>query len=205
MVRGVVDMVLSNYDTQISMYNTTDESILTNHFIQSFGNVIGAALSDNGKHIGIILTSRPYDGTIPFTPRDIQILHTVANQLSRAITNARLHQSLQVAAERYINLYENTEEIRSHLSSIIENSPDILILCNRTTLTMNILNKRPIIMLGYDPTQIQNLQLTTLCHTDNQEQFALHIERIKGLTSYSFEFTLLRGDQQSFIGVFRVA
>jgi PAS domain S-box-containing protein len=200
-IRGAIDMVLSNYDSQMSIYNTSQESIMTSHLIQNFGNMIGAALSDNGKHIGIILTSRPFHGTTPFTPRDIQILHTVANQLSRAITNARLHQSLQVAAERYINLYEDTEEIRSHLSSIIENSPDILILCNRTTLTMNILNKRPIIMLGYDPMQIQNLDFTILCHTDNQEQFALHIERFKAQSSYSFEFSLLRGDKQPFIGL----
>lgn len=200
-IRGAIDMVLSNYDAQMSIYNTSQESILTNHLIQNFGNMIGAALSDNGKHIGIILTSRPFNESTPFTPRDIQILHTVANQLSRAITNARLHQSLQVAAERYINLYEDTEEIRSHLSSIIENSPDILILCNRTTLAMNILNKRPMIMLGYDPMQIQNLDITILCHTDNQEQFALHIERFKAQSSYSFEFSLLRGDKQPFIGL----
>ena len=200
-VRGAVDMVLSNYDTQMSIYNTTMESIMTSHLIHSFGNMIGAALSDNGKHIGIILTSRPFNGDTPFAPRDIQILHTVANQLSRAITNARLHQSLQTAAERYINLYEDTEEIRSHLSSIIENSPDILILCNRTTLTMNVLNKRPLILLGYDPVKLQGLELTTLCHADQQDQFAIHLERFKSQSSYNFEFMLLRGDKQSFSGL----
>jgi PAS domain S-box-containing protein len=197
-IRGAVDMVLSNYDSQMSIYNTSQESILTSDLIKSFGNMIGAALSDNGKHIGIILTSRPFVGSTPFTPRDIQILHTVANQLSRAITNARLHQSLQIAAERYINLYEDTEEIRSHLSSIIENSPDILILCNRNTLSMNILNTRPMIILGYDPNQLQNLSIMTLCHADNQEQFALHLERINAQASYNFEFSLVRGDKQAF-------
>jgi PAS domain S-box-containing protein len=197
-IRGAVDMVLNNYDSQISIYNTPQPSIMTSHLIQSFGNMIGASLSDNGKHIGIILTSRPFSGSTPYTPRDIQILHTVANQLSRAITNAHLHQSLQVAAERYINLYEDTEEIRSHLSSIIENSPDILMLCNRTSLTLNILNKRPVVLLGYDPETIQGVNLLSLCHIDNQDQFIIHIERLKLQASYSFEFTLLRGDKQSF-------
>ena len=200
-ILGAVDMVLNNYDSQMSIYNTSQPSIMTSHLIQSFGNMIGASLSDNGKHIGIILTSRPFSGLTPYTPRDIQILHTVANQLSRAITNAHLHQSLQVAAERYINLYENTEEIRSHLSSIIENSPDILIMCNRTTLAINALNKRPLILLGYDPIKIQGINLISLCHSDNQNQFAIHIERLKSQVSYSFEFTLLRGDQQSFIAL----
>jgi PAS domain S-box-containing protein len=200
-IRGVVDMVLNNYDSQMSIYNTSHANVVTSHLIQSLGNMIGAALSDNGKHIGIILTSRPFSSANPFEPRDIQILHTVANQLSRAITNARLHESLQTAAERYINLYEDTEEIRSHLSSIIENSPDILILCNRTTLTINTLNKRPLILLGYDPIKIQGLNFISLCHIDNQDQFTIHIERLKLQTSYSFEFTLLRGDQQSFIAL----
>jgi len=200
-IRGAVDMVLNNYDSQMSIYNTSQASIMTSHLIQSFGNMIGAALSDNGKHIGIILTSRPFNGANPFAPRDIQILHTVANQLSRAITNARLHESLQSAAERYINLYEDTEEIRSHLSSIIENSPDILILCNRTTLLINALNKRPLILLGYDPILIQGIHLISLCHTDHHDQFTVHIERLKSQTSYSFEFTLLRGDKQSFIAL----
>lgn len=200
-IRGVVDMVLNNYDAQMSIYNTSQVSIMTSNLIQSLGNMIGAALSDNGKHIGIILTSRPFSESNPFAPRDIQILHTVANQLSRAITNARLHESLQTAAERYINLYEDTEEIRSHLSSIIENSPDILIMCNRTTLAINVLNKRPLILLGYDPIKIQGNNLISLCHIDNQDQFTIHIERLKSQTSYSFEFTLLRGDQQSFIAL----
>lgn len=197
-IRAAVDMVLSNYDSQMSIYHSEQESILTSDIIQSFGNIIGAALSNNGQHIGIILASRPFVGSAPFSPRDVHILHTVANQLSRAITNARLHHSLQVAAERYINLYEDTEEIRSHLSSIIENTPDILILCNRTTLAMNILNKRPFIILGYDPNRLQNVPISTLCHTDNQEQFAMHFERINTQSSYNFEFTLLRGDNQPF-------
>jgi signal transduction histidine kinase len=68
-------------------------------------------------------------------------------------------------------------------------------------LLINALNKRPLILLGYDPILIQGIHLISLCHTDHHDQFTVHIERLKSQTSYSFEFTLLRGDKQSFIAL----
>ncbi len=201
-VRIAVDLVLSNYDSQMSLYNTSVNNILASDLINQFGNLIGAALSDNGHHIGIILTARPFNTSTPFSPRDIQILHTVANQLSRAITNARLHLSLQQAADRYIMLYEDTEEIRSHLSSVIENSPDVLILCNRHTQRMNVLNRRQATNLGYDISSLQNQPITVLCEPEMLLQFMPHIALMLEQPSYSFEYTLRRGDTTPFTALF---
>ena len=197
-VRIAVDLVLSNYDSQMSLYNTSANNILASDVINQIGSMIGAALSDNGKHIGIILTARPFNTNTPFSPRDIQILHTVANQLSRAITNARLHLSLQQAADRYIMLYEDTEEIRSHLSSVIEHSPDVLIMCNRHTQCMNVLNRRQAMNLGYDVADLQGQTIAVLCEPELQSQFMAQMAQMMQLHSYSFEFTLRRGDMTPF-------
>lgn len=200
-IRGAVDLVVSNSDAQTTIYNTPQASIMASDLNQAFGNLIGASISDNGKYIGAILMSRPFAGTNPYTPHDIQILHTIAHLLAQAISNARLHQSLQIAATQFVNLYEETEKTRSHLASIIQNSPDILILCNRATLNIHILNKQPLSLLGHDSQHHQDHNIMALCHPNDYDQFALHVEHIKSQNTYSFEFSLLRSDKQSFVGL----
>lgn len=197
-LRGGLELVLSNTDQPdyASVYSL--KSIYSNDMIAQFGNLIGAKISADDKTIGAVLASRPFQGSVDFTPRDIQMLQTIANHLAHGITNARLHQSLQIAANRYSTLYTEAETIRAHLSSVIESSPDALVLLQRLSWTMRILNDAPFVGWGYAPGVLQHLPMHAICPPDSYARLDEHLTRVQLQTAYSFEFSLLRADGSVF-------
>ena len=197
-LRGGIDLVLSSTEQNDYTSVVPIKNILNNELIAQFGNLIGAKISVDDKTIGAVLASRPFLSAPDFTPRDMQILHAVANQLARGITNARLHYSLQVAADRNSMLYNDAEKTRAHLSSVIENSPDALVLLQRESWSMRVLNEDPFVMWGYGYGSLQQKPLHSICSPDQLTVLNEHLARIGIHPSYSFECGLLRADGTQF-------
>ena len=197
-LQGGMDLVLSRTEQDDYTSVVPVKNILNNELVAQLGNLIGAKISVENKTIGAILAARPFVSAPDFTPRDMQILHAIANQLARSITNARLHYSLQQAADRNSMLYNDTEKIRAHLSSVIENSPDALVLLHRSDWTMRVLNEDPFIAWGYAFGFLQQQPLQSICSPEQVPVMNEHLARIGGQPSYSFECTLLRADGSDF-------
>jgi PAS domain S-box-containing protein len=197
-LRGGIDLVLSSTEQKDYTSVVSVKSILNNELIAQFGNLIGAKISVDDKTIGAVLASRPFLSAPDFTPRDMQILHAVANQLARGITNARLHHSLQVAADRNSMLYNDAEKTRAHLSSVIENSPDALVLLQRESWSMRVLNEDPFVLWGYGYGSLQQKSLQSICAPDQITVMNEHLARIGIHPSYSFECGMLRADGSQF-------
>jgi PAS domain S-box-containing protein len=192
------DQILPDSEKGIIPTNLPLDSVLTNQMMIYIGHIIGGKLTADEKIIGLILAAHPYKSQLNFTPRDLQILNAVSNQLSRAVTNAKLHSSLQHAADRYISLYEEAETIRANLALIINSSPDVLILVNRHTWQMRVLNEQPLATLQYQITELNDQPFHVLCSTDTHDVMQKHYNAIKENSTYNFEMELLRGDGQSF-------
>ena len=197
-LRGGLDLVLSNTEQDDYTSVVSVKSILNNELIAQFGNLIGAKISVDKKTIGAVLAARPFVSAPDFTPRDMQILHAIANQLARGITNARLHLSLQLAADRNSMLYNEAEKIRAHLSTVIENSPDALVLLQRDTWSMRLLNEDPFVLWGYVHGSLQQQTLHSICAPEQISAMNQHLSRIGIQPSYSFECGLLRADGTTF-------
>ena len=197
-LRGGIDLVLSSTEQKDYTSVVSLKNIVNNELIAQFGNLIGAKISVDDKTIGAVLASRPFLSAPDFTPRDMQILHAVANQLARSITNARLHHSLQVAADRNSMLYNDAEKTRAHLSSVIENSPDALVLLQRESWSMRVLNEDPFVLWGYGYGSLQQKSLQSICAPDQMTVMNEHLARIGIHPSYSFECGLLRADGSQF-------
>ncbi|MFZ9858013.1 MAG: ATP-binding protein [Roseiflexaceae bacterium] len=192
------DQILPDAEKGIIPTNLPLDSVLTNQIMIYIGHIIGSKLTADEKIIGLILASHMYKSQSNFTPRDLQILNAVSNQLSRAVTNAKLHSSLQHAADRYISLYEEAETIRANLALIINSSPDVLILVNRHTWHMRVLNEQPLAALQYVITELNGKPFHVLCSADTQDVMYKHYNAIKENSTYNFEMELLRGDGQTF-------
>lgn len=192
------DQILPDSEKNIIPTNLPLDSILTNQMMIYIGHIIGGKLTADEKIIGLILAAHPYKSQSNFSPRDLQILNAVSNQLSRAVTNAKLHSSLQQAADRYISLYEEAETIRANLALIINNSPDVLILVNRHTWHMHLLNEQPLASLQYELTELTGKPFHVLCNPDSHDVMRKHYNAIKENSTYNFEMELLRGDGQPF-------
>lgn len=192
------DHILPDNEKDIIPTDLPMDSILTNQIMIYVGHIIGGKLTADEKIIGLILAAHPYKSQLNFTPRDFQILNAVSNQLSRAVTNANLHSSLQQAADRYISLYEEAETIRANLALIINSSPDVLMLVNRHTWHMRVLNEQPLATLQYQATELTNKPFHVLCSREMQDVMQKHYNAIKENSTYNFEMELLRGDGQSF-------
>ncbi len=197
-LRGGMDLVLSGTEQSDYTNVVPVKSIVKNEIIAELGNLIGAKISVDDKTIGAILSSRPFLTAPDFTPRDMQILHAIANQLARSITNARLHHSLQQAADRNSMLYTDAEKIRTHLSSVIESSPDALVLLQRDTWSMRVLNEDPFVAWGYVHGSLQQKPLQTICSPEQIPVMNEHLVRIRNQPSYSFECMLLRANGTDF-------
>lgn len=192
------DQILPDNEKGVIPTDLPMDSVLTNQMMIYIGHIIGGKLTADEKIIGLILAAHPYKSQANFTPRDLQILNAVSNQLSRAVTNAKLHTSLQQAADRYISLYEEAETIRANLALIINSSPDLLILTNRHTWQMRVLNEQPLVALQYTIDDLTNQPFHTLCGNDMHAVMQKHYNSIAENSSYNFEMELLRGDGITF-------
>jgi len=192
------DQILPDIDKSVIPTNLPMDSVLTNQMMIYIGHLIGGKLTADEKIIGLILAAHPYKSQSNFTPRDLQILNAVSNQLSRAVTNAKLHSSLQQAADRYISLYEEAETIRANLALIINSSPDMLILVNRHSWHMQVLNEQPLVTLQYQLGELTNKPFHLLCSADTHDVMQKHYNAITENSTYNFEMELLRGDGQPF-------
>lgn len=192
------DQILPDNEKGIIPTNLPLDSMLTNQMMIYIGHLIGGKLTADEKIIGLLLAAHPYKSQSNFTPRDLQILNAVSNQLSRAVTNANLHSSLQHAADRYISLYEEAEMIRANLALIINSSPDVLILVNRHTWHMQVLNEQPLESLHHHITELNGKPFHVLCSDDAHDVMQKHYNAIKENSTYNFEIELLRGDGQPF-------
>lgn len=192
------DQILPDNEKSVIPNDLPIDSVLTNQMLIYIGHIIGGKLTADEKIIGLILAAHPYKSFLNFSPRDLQILNAVSNQLSRAVTNAKLHTSLQKAADRYINLYEEAENIRANLALIINSSPDVLMLVNRHSWHMRILNETPLNALQYTLDTLMRQPFHMLCPPDTHDVMFKHYNTILETTAYSFEMELLRGDGQRF-------
>ncbi len=192
------DQILPDHEKSIIPNDLPMDSVLTNQMMIYIGHIIGGKLTADEKIIGLILAAHPYKSQHNFTPRDLQILNAVSNQLSRAVTNAKLHTSLQKAADRYISLYEEAERIRANLALIINSSPDVFMLVNRHTWQMRLLNETPLAALAYTTQELTGVSFDILCTPDSLSVMQKHYTTIREQNAYSFEIELLRGDGQRF-------
>ncbi len=195
------DQLLPDNEKHVIPTNLPLDSALTNQMMLHIGHIIGGKLTADERIIGLILAAHPYKSHANFSPRDLQILNAVSNQLSRAVTNAKLHTSLQHAADRYINLYQEAETIRANLALIINSSPDVLMLVNRHTWCMRILNAQPLAALHYSVDELSNKSFDALCAPENHDALKKQYIAISENNTYSFEQELLRGDGQSFVAL----
>ncbi|MBM4412454.1 MAG: PAS domain S-box protein [Chloroflexi bacterium] len=195
------DQILPDNEKLVIPTNLPLDAALTNQMMVQIGHIIGGKLTADERIIGLSLAAHPYKSHANFSPRDLQILNAVSNQLSRAVTNAKLHTSLQQAADRYINLYQEAETIRANLALIINSSPDVLMLVNRHSWNMRILNAQPLAALHYNVDELTNKSFAVLCAPENHDVLIKQYSAITENSTYSFEQELVRGDGQSFVAL----
>jgi PAS domain S-box-containing protein len=97
----------------------------------------------------------------PYTDQNLQLLQAIAQQLAHAVVKAQAHQSLQASAAENARLYRQAEEVRTYLNTLIQTSPDALLVVRRD-LTVRLLNpERLTAWSGYRSEEIEGHSLLT--------------------------------------------
>ncbi len=132
-----------------------------------------------------------------FETRDMELAEAVALQLAQAIRNAQTNQDMRETSMMNARLYREAEAMRAYLDAIIQNAPDVLIVC-RPDMSMQPLNQEPLTALGYQRHELAGQSLLRLAPPDHRVALTHAWLRVRQSESQRFEMELLRADDSRF-------
>lgn len=100
-------------------------------------SVLYQPLQHRGTVLGVLIVGHSRAGF--FNQSDLGYLERYAEYAAVAITNAKLHAALQVAASDNARLYREAEAVRNYLNTLVQNTPDLL-LTIQPDMTIRLLN-----------------------------------------------------------------
>lgn len=133
----------------------------------------------------------------PFEMRDMELAEAVASQLAQAIRNAQTNQDMRETSMMNARLYREAEAMRAYLDAIIQNAPDVLIVC-RPDMSMQPLNQEPLTALGYQRHELAGQSLLRLVPPDHRVALTHAWLKVRQSESQRFEMDLLRADDSRF-------
>ncbi len=113
---------------------------IKDHFLQHTSAYIPLIVGE--KRLGVLGVSRPNDRH--YAEYELRLLQALANLLAQAVGKAQVYLALQDTAALNARLYRETEEVRSYLNTLLQNTPDLL-LTVRPDMTIHILNPERLI------------------------------------------------------------
>ncbi|NWG20664.1 MAG: GAF domain-containing protein [Chloroflexi bacterium] len=138
-------------------------------------------------------------GTIAgaFDERDIKLAEAVAAQIAQAIANARVHQEMRETSIMNARLYREAEAMRAYLDAIIQNAPDMLLVC-RPDMSMQPLNQEPLTTIGYQRQNLAGQSLLVLVPANRRNELIQYWLQARQGDPQRFEIDLLRADGDYF-------
>ncbi|MDW8232354.1 MAG: GAF domain-containing protein [Roseiflexaceae bacterium] len=136
-------------------------------------------------------------GQRPFEMRDMELAEAIASQLAQAIRNAQTNQEMRETSLMNARLYREAEAMRAYLDAIIQNAPDVLIVC-RPDMSMQPLNQEPLTALGYQRHELAGQSLLRLVPPDHRTMLTRAWSQVRQGESQRFEMDLLRADKSRF-------
>jgi len=94
-------------------------------------------------------------------------------------------------------LYREAEAMRAYLDAIIQNAPDVLIVC-RPDMSMQPLNQEPLTLIGYQRHELAGQPLLRIVPTDQRATLTRAWLEVRQGESQRFEMNLLRADASYF-------
>jgi two-component system cell cycle sensor histidine kinase/response regulator CckA len=135
--------------------------------------------------------------TKPFQEHDVQLAEAIALQLAQAIRNAQTTQEMRETSLMNARLYREAEAMRAYLNAIIQNAPDVLIVC-RPDMSMQPLNQEPLTLIGYQRHELAGQPLLRIVPTDQRATLTRAWLEVRQGESQRFEMNLLRADDSYF-------
>jgi len=135
--------------------------------------------------------------TKPFQAHDVQLAEAIALQLAQAIRNAQITQEMRETSLMNARLYREAEAMRAYLDAIIQNAPDVLIVC-RPDMSMQPLNQEPLTLIGYQRHELAGQPLLRIVPTDQRATLTRAWLEVRRGESQRFEMNLLRADASYF-------
>lgn len=133
----------------------------------------------------------------PFEMREMELAEAIASQLAQAIRNAQTNQEMRETSLMNARLYREAEAMRAYLDAIIQNAPDVLIVC-RPDMSMQPLNQEPLTSLGYQRHELAGQSLLRLVPPDHRATLTRAWLLVRQGESQRFEMDLLRADESRF-------
>jgi two-component system cell cycle sensor histidine kinase/response regulator CckA len=131
--------------------------------------------------------------TKPLQAHDVQLAEAIALQLAQAIRNAQTTQEMRETSLMNARLYREAEAMRAYLDAIIQNAPDVLIVC-RPDMSMQPLNQEPLTLIGYQRHELAGQPLLRIVPTDQRAKLTRAWLEVRRGESQRFEMNLLRAD-----------
>jgi len=135
--------------------------------------------------------------TKPLQEHDVQLAEAIALQLAQAIRNAQTTQEMRETSLMNARLYREAEAMRAYLDAIIQNAPDVLIVC-RPDMSMQPLNQEPLTLIGYQRHELAGQPLLRIVPTDQRATLTRAWLEVRQGESQRFEMNLLRADDSYF-------
>lgn len=136
----------------------------------------------------------------PFEMRDMELMEAIATQLVQAIRNAQTNQEMRETSLMNARLYREAEAMRAYLDAIIQNAPDVLIVC-RPDMSMQPLNQEPLTALGYQRHELAGQSLLRIVPSDHRTTLTRAWLQVRQGESQRFEMDLLRADDSRFMAL----
>ncbi len=136
----------------------------------------------------------------PFEMRDMELAEAIAAQLAQAIRNAQTNQEMRETSMMNARLYREAEAMRAYLDAIIQNAPDVLIVC-RPDMSMQPLNQEPLTALGCQRHELAGQSLLRLVPAEHRAALTRAWLQVRQGESQRFEMDLLRADNSCFMAL----
>lgn len=136
----------------------------------------------------------------PFEMRDMELMEAITTQLVQAIRNAQTDQEMRETSLMNARLYREAEAMRAYLDAIIQNAPDVLIVC-RPDMSMQPLNQEPLTALGYQRHELAGQSLLRIVPSDHRATLTRAWLQVRQGESQRFEMDLLRADDSRFMAL----
>ncbi|MGQ9547950.1 MAG: PAS domain S-box protein [Roseiflexus sp.] len=133
----------------------------------------------------------------PLQAQDLQLAQAIALQLAQAIRNAQTTQEMRETSLMSARLYREAEAMRAYLDAIIQNAPDVLIVC-RPDMSMQPLNQEPLNPIGYQRHEIAGQPLLRIVPNDGRTTLMRTWLEVRQGKSQRLEMNLLRADSSYF-------
>jgi PAS domain S-box-containing protein len=162
-----------------------------------------APLIAEERTFGALLVTRA-DGLV-YRDQELRLLEAIAGQLAQAVVQAQNHQALEATATANARLYREAEGVRSYLNTLIQHTPDVLLMIRQDMAVHTLNPERLTAVIGYRPEQIEGRLFMDFIPKSRHAELLPHWKSVLAGQPQTLEAEIIGADGRLLVAIMSAA